>query len=44
VKLRVVQAFTLGNAGNIVAAGSERAVGAVVILKYFPSAAKWFEV
>ena len=44
VKLRVVQAFTLGNAGNIVAAGSERAVGTVVTLQYFPSAAKWHEV
>ena len=44
VKLRVVQAFTLGNAGNIVAAGSARSVRAVVTLQYFPSAAKWHEV
>ena len=44
VKLRAVRAFTLGNTGNVVAAGSERAVGAVVTLQYFPSAAKWYEV
>jgi len=44
VKLRAVQAFTLGNAGNIVAVGSERGIGTVVTLQYFPSAAKWYEL
>lgn len=44
VKLYVTQAFTLGAAGNIVAAGGARAVASIVTLQYFPTLTKWVEV
>lgn len=44
IKLYVKQAFTLGNAGNIVAAGGARTVATVVTLQYLHSLTKWVEV
>lgn len=46
VKLYVKQAFTLGNTGNIVAAGGARTVGAIVTLTYMNTIATpaWVEV
>lgn len=44
VRLHVKQAFTLGNSGNIIAAGGARTVDTVVTLQYLPAQGKWYEV